>query len=383
MTMDAVQAKGGKDAGAVVARSARGAARKEARGHGFGDLMATLTRSGPAPARPRPLVMAEGRAGGLDRPQADEAEDKADATQADAQALAAAGLMLALPKGWEAEPPKNPSQAVTAQAKTMPQADAEGEESARAAFPSATPVMVAALRHRMAAEQAPRRTDEAAVTPEVAAPPLAQTEAGPGHGRIIAAVEVTVEPVTGDAPMAQMPGFAESASASPVMPSAAPTPSASPAQQISAALAPAAITLPSAGETVKVLKLHLQPEHLGTVEVTLKRRGNALHVVLATESPEAQRLIARDHDDLRQALEALGLTLPEGALVISQRPGDTGQPPVHGGASFMAQHGGGTEARSGGHGFAAAAPSRSGEDGDGGEALADDSGSVDRAGVYL
>ncbi|WP_306118279.1 MULTISPECIES: flagellar hook-length control protein FliK [unclassified Roseitalea] len=65
-------------------------------------------------------------------------------------------------------------------------------------------------------------------------------------------------------------------------------------------------TVPAAGQTVSVLRIQLQPAHLGQVNVTMRVVDGALTVQLATETEAAGRMLASDRDGLAGVLRALG-----------------------------------------------------------------------------
>jgi flagellar hook-length control protein FliK len=325
----------------------------------------------------KPAQQTAATAAGLkDPPVADKqpaAERPADAPAAQVQALLAlapaAWPVTGAPQAGESGPDLPDLPDVT----DAPAAAAAGLV-AGAARPGAAPRNAEAMGQ---AAPMPEGNSEAWSGPAAALPQAP----GGGKARIIAAVEPMQleQPVVDRLPVAEGPPGPVLAASGP----AAPPPS--PARQIAALVAPAAAPVPpEAEETVKVLRLTLQPEHLGAVEVTLKRRGAAIAIAIATSSAAAQQAIAHDHDSLRRALETAGLVLPEGALSVVVRPAadPASALPLHGGASFAAHHGGGTEARSGGQN-SAARRADSGR-GDGHDIpVAEDAGGTRRAGLYL
>jgi len=63
-------------------------------------------------------------------------------------------------------------------------------------------------------------------------------------------------------------------------------------------------------------RIHLQPDHLGAVDVALRVSDGEVRAVVRAESPAVQEWIARHRDDLKAALDAQGLTLEELDVVV-------------------------------------------------------------------
>jgi flagellar hook-length control protein FliK len=66
------------------------------------------------------------------------------------------------------------------------------------------------------------------------------------------------------------------------------------------------IAVSRGGDRVAV---HLEPEHLGRVEVILSRDAGGVTAHLRVESPQAHQALASELPALRQALEARGVSL--------------------------------------------------------------------------
>ena len=396
MNLDDVRSVGAKTAGTGLVRLGRGHgkadAKADAKVHGFMRVLAAAADH-PVKAGAKGAAKAQHDRDLTQEPEVTsdaEIEDGKEATPLHAMeahpavaavAAEAAPLISALSRAGQGAP-------LPVEAR-KPELQRAANETEAAPVP---PSMVTELPATMPAPRAerPRQVHDTSTQPQ-AAPGLKTAEASTAPetptqspDRIISRVErVQVEASPAEAAPAN---DAWTVAAPMPVPMAQQTAAPSPARQISEALAPAAVQLPmDGGEAVKSLRIELKPENLGTVEVTLKRRGNQLRLDIATSTPEAQRLIAHDHETLRRALEATGLTLPDGALVITlrQTPETPSQPSFHGGASFTAHNGGSDEAQARGQGAAARGDASAQEGPHEAVGALDDAGDDRRSGVYL
>jgi flagellar hook-length control protein FliK len=67
--------------------------------------------------------------------------------------------------------------------------------------------------------------------------------------------------------------------------------------------------LKNLGQGTKQLSLELSPENLGKLNVILTVKGKEVQAVIRAESPEAEKVLAENMSQLKQALENQGLTV--------------------------------------------------------------------------
>ncbi|MBB3951433.1 flagellar hook-length control protein FliK [Aureimonas jatrophae] len=77
------------------------------------------------------------------------------------------------------------------------------------------------------------------------------------------------------------------------------------------------------GAALKTLTIQLQPEHLGTLEVSMRLREGKLAIELAASKPEAAAALTQDRDTLRKVLESAGFSLDDAALTVTVRDAPT------------------------------------------------------------
>ncbi|WP_062014290.1 flagellar hook-length control protein FliK [Aureimonas sp. AU4] len=73
------------------------------------------------------------------------------------------------------------------------------------------------------------------------------------------------------------------------------------------------------GAALKTLTIQLQPEHLGTLEVSMRLREGKLAIELAASKPEAAAALTQDRETLRKVLESAGFSLDDAALTVTTR----------------------------------------------------------------
>lgn len=142
-----------------------------------------------------------------------------------------------------------------------------------------------------------------------------------------------------------------------------------------AAFAPDAdghLRLRAGGAALRTLTLQLQPEHLGTLEVSLRLRDGQLALEIGASRPETAAALAGDEAALRQLLEKAGFSLDDGAIAITVR--DASAAPAARAGDAPANGSGGGASSGGGSAGADSGPSDRG-----GEARRDPSGEGRRA----
>lgn len=86
------------------------------------------------------------------------------------------------------------------------------------------------------------------------------------------------------------------------------------------ALAPEAIQFHAAPQgAMKFLKFTLTPEHLGSVDVCMRKTGDGLSISILADSQEAVSLLQSDEASLRKLLESAGLENPVSLYTIECR----------------------------------------------------------------
>lgn len=73
------------------------------------------------------------------------------------------------------------------------------------------------------------------------------------------------------------------------------------------------------GAALKTLTIQLQPEHLGTLEVSMRLREGKLAIELTASKPEAAAALTQDRETLRKVLETAGFALDDAALTVTTR----------------------------------------------------------------
>lgn len=86
---------------------------------------------------------------------------------------------------------------------------------------------------------------------------------------------------------------------------------------------------PVQGQPMSVLRIQLQPAHLGQVNVTMRLSGEQVHVTLTPDSASAARVLGSDQDAIAGVLRSLGgafagASVEVGGDMQTRQPGDGG-----------------------------------------------------------
>ncbi|QBK30498.1 flagellar hook-length control protein FliK [Roseitalea porphyridii] len=86
---------------------------------------------------------------------------------------------------------------------------------------------------------------------------------------------------------------------------------------------------PVQGQPMSVLRIQLQPAHLGQVNVTMRLSGEQVHVTLTPDSASAARVLGSDQDAIAGVLRSLGgafagASVEVGGDMQARQPGDGG-----------------------------------------------------------
>ena len=147
---------------------------------------------------------------------------------------------------------------------------------------------------------------------------------------------------------AQISAVIPSASAPAGATAAVSTPSAAPSENV---------RLRAGGAALKTLQIQLQPENLGTLDVTMKLVGGQLAIHLAASEASTALALKDDADGLRKLLTKAGFDIDEAAITISTRDGAAsrvGNAAGQASTSANAGQGGGGQASASGQGFGSA-----------------------------
>lgn len=85
----------------------------------------------------------------------------------------------------------------------------------------------------------------------------------------------------------------------------------------------ASLRLRAGGAALKTLTIQLQPEHLGTLEVSMRLREGKLAIELVASKPEAAAALTQDRETLRKVLEGAGFSMDDAAVTIAVRDAAT------------------------------------------------------------
>lgn len=230
-------------------------------------------------------------------------------------------------------------------ASAAPGSESDGGEAGNAAISPAGERGLAARSRR--GEETSAALGRAGASPARADAPRAANDAVPADGRSGAAEAGIASQVAGR--IAEALGDAVPAGGS-----AAPPPGSRQAEAIEGHL-----RLRAGGAALRTLTLQLQPEHLGTLEVSMRLRDGQLALEISASRPETAAALADDQVSLRKLLETAGFSLDEGAIAITvrdaaapsaaARPSD-GQPAGDGRASGGSGEGRGSGEARGGEG---------------------------------
>ncbi|WP_185983591.1 flagellar hook-length control protein FliK [Aureimonas mangrovi] len=108
------------------------------------------------------------------------------------------------------------------------------------------------------------------------------------------------------------------------------------------------LRLRAGGAALKTLTLQLQPETLGTLDVSMRLVDGELRIELAASRADAARLLGEDRASLQTLLEKAGFTLDEGSITVVTR--DTAPAPSARGGETAGERGGQGERAMAGNG---------------------------------
>ncbi|MCB8838136.1 flagellar hook-length control protein FliK [Aurantimonas sp. VKM B-3413] len=124
------------------------------------------------------------------------------------------------------------------------------------------------------------------------------------------------------------------------------------------------LRLQAGGAALKTIQIQLQPESLGTVDVTMRMVGGALAVHLEASRPEAALALKDDTNGLKKLLNKAGFSVDDAAISISVRdPGNLRSNP--GANAGAGQADGGAGGTSGGGAGASAGQNAASQNGGG------------------
>lgn len=83
----------------------------------------------------------------------------------------------------------------------------------------------------------------------------------------------------------------------------------------------AQLRLRAGGSVLKTLTIQLQPEHLGTLNISMSLKDGQLTLEMAANRVETARLLTEDRGALRSILEKAGFSIDEAAIAIVGRDG--------------------------------------------------------------